>query len=441
METTCNYLKNACQEIKLESKQNLNLLALIVVLLTLPLSYAVNSITILFFALTALFSFRKNNFRIEKYLIAPIILYLLMVISIFWSQDVNATLKAISKELPLLIFPICFMAMPALDENKKQFVLKYFSFGMFFYMVFYLIKAIIRYLITKNSAVFFYHDLVNEDLNAIHVSVYMSVAFFYFYTKISESNLFKTISFLFAIFIFLLSSKNIIIVFVFLVVFYEFYNFKKSLARKKTMIGLIVMGLLLLVLSPRIRDRFSSEFHSNTSTTGNNKLDIQGNVNYVNVHQAWTQQKFQQNDYFSGTAFRVYQIRIFKEMLQEDPILFTGYGLNATAFKIKEMGKKHAIFSGDSTHDGYQNKNFHNEYIQLFAEMGIFGFLLIVAIVILNLIKGIQSKDFVHISFAVLTISLFLTESFLSRQRGIVFFTIMYCLFNSSTTSKDIKIS
>jgi len=42
-----------------------------------------------------------------------------------------------------------------------------------------------------------------------------------------------------------------------------------------------------------------------------------------------------------------------------------------------------------------------------------------------------KSKDFIHFVFAFLMISLFLTESFLWRQRGVVFFTMLYCLFNS----------
>jgi hypothetical protein len=61
----------------------------------------------------------------------------------------------------------------------------------------------------------------------------------------------------------------------------------------------------------------------------------------------------------------------------------------------------------------------------------VFGFLLLIIIITLTLKKAIQSKDFTHFAFAFLMISLFLTESFLWRQRGVVYFTIMYCLFNS----------
>jgi len=147
----------------------------------------------------------------------------------------------------------------------------------------------------------------------------------------------------------------------------------------------------------------------------------------VSVKKAWTQDQFRKNDFFPGTAFRVYQIRIFKEMLQEDAIFLTGYGLNAADFKIAEKGKQHNLY------EDYWLKNFHNEYIQIFAELGIFGLLLLIAMLFVNIKNALKTKDFIHISFAVLMISLFLTESFLCRQRGIVFFAIMYCLLNAKS--------
>ncbi|HBK83023.1 MAG TPA: hypothetical protein DDZ41_05405 [Flavobacterium sp.] len=75
--------------------------------------------------------------------------------------------------------------------------------------------------------------------------------------------------------------------------------------------------------------------------------------------------------------------------------------------------------------------------MQNFAELGLIGFLLLVAILFLNLKNTIKSKDFIHIAFAILMISLFLTESFLWRQRGVVFFTLFYCLFNTIHLSKN----
>ncbi len=440
MESTYNYLKIAYQELKFETKQNPSFLLLLFVLISIPLSYALNGIMIGLFAVITIISFKKLNFRIENNLVFPVILYFLMLLSITWSGDINATLKGLSKTLPLLVIPICFMALPRFSNLQKQKIISYYSYGMFFFVIYCISKATIRYLITGDNSVFFYHELVTEDLNAIHVSIYAAIAFFYFYTKPIKSISDRIIALIMAIFIFLLSSKNIIVVFISLVLFYQIVFSRKEQNRKWITISLFLFASLTVLFSGKIRDRFSIEFQSNKMEGSvNSDFGNDNSTHIISINQAWTQKTFQPNDYFPGTAFRVYQIRIFKEMLQEDPIFFSGYGLNATDFKIEEKGKEHKVFSGDATHDGYQKKNFHNQYIQFFAEIGIFGLLLLLVMVFLNLKNAIITKDFVRISFAVLMISLFLTESFLSRQRGIVFFTTIYCLFNTRITQKNLE--
>ena len=70
------------------------------------------------------------------------------------------------------------------------------------------------------------------------------------------------------------------------------------------------------------------------------------------------------------------------------------------------------------------------------APLGVVGFVLLIIMVFINLKNAFKSKDFVHIAFAILMISLFLTESFLWRQRGVLFFMIFYCLFNTMNQPK-----
>ncbi len=111
--------------------------------------------------------------------------------------------------------------------------------------------------------------------------------------------------------------------------------------------------------------------------------------------------------------------------MEEDGRWFTGYGANATDSKIQQKRIEHHLY------EGYDVFNFHNQYIQFFAEIGIFGFIICILMVLVNLKNAIIRKDFVHFSFAILIISLFLTESLLARQRGVLFFTLLYCCFNS----------
>ena len=433
MEHTFNYLKNLFQEIKSETKQNPTFVVLIFVLISIPLGYAINGIAVGLFVLITLVTLKKSNIRIDKNLIYPIVLYFLMVISIFWSHDGNATLKALSKTIPLLVLPLCFMIFPKFSNLQKQKIISYYSYGMLLFILYYLVKAGIRFAVTHNTNVFFYHELVTEDLNAIHASLYMAVAGIYFITKFQKSSLDKIAIAIIAIFLVLLSSKNISVIFFGLVAVFYLRYYKSSTKINSLKIVSFLLLLLAIAFTGKIKDRFLIEYYSNVSENSLNQETGSANaeVNNISVMQAWSKERFQPNDYFPGTAFRVYQIRIFVEMLQEDFILLTGYGLNATDFRIAEKGKEHNVYSGDATHDGYQKKNFHNQYIQTFAELGILGLLLLLIMLLLNIKNAIKTKDFVHISFAILMISLFLTESFLSRQRGIVFFSTLYCLFNA----------
>lgn len=436
MENTYNYLKSLYQELKLETKGNPLFLFLLFVLLTIPLGYAVNGIAVGLFALISIITFKKKNLQVSYSLILPVLLYILMAVSILWSQDVEATSRAISKVLPIIVFPLCFMVMPNFSLVQKQKIIYFYSFGILCFTLFYLIRAVVKFFQSGDNSVFFYHELVTEDVNAIHVSVYVALAFFGFYSKRTRRLFDKMAMFILALFILLLSSKNIILVFILLFLFYEFFYFR---ARQKIKLVTVLMLIILastVVFSSKIRDRFLIEFQANQKEGSVNSDFSAGTVYNVSINQAWSKEKFQQNEYFAGTAFRVYQARIFKEMLQEDNVFLQGYGLNASGFRIEQKGIEHNVFLGSEKHEGYQKKNFHNQYIQIFAETGIVGFLILLIIVILNLIKSIKTKDFIHFCFAVLMMSLFLTESFLARQRGVVFFSIMYCLFNSGFSIK-----
>ena len=426
-----NSLKNVYQNLKAETLQNKAFLFLLLMLLVLPLGHAVNSIAVGIFVFAAIISSKKGSFKLELVLILPILIYFLMAISLIWSLDTSETLKALGKVVPIILIPIAFMLMPKLSKSSKQNFLKYYSYGISISSFLFLIKAVVRYFLSGNSDVFFYHELVTKEVNAIHVSVFVAIAFFYFLNRKKKSWADRICMLILSIFILLLSSKNIIVVFILLIVARELYNLFRNKKISYMLLLIIPVGLAIVFFTSNIADRFLIEFQSNEKAATVNQSFNQGQVLNVSVAEAWNTEKFRDNQYFPGTAFRVYQLRIFTELLQEEPIFFTGYGLNATDSKILAKAREHTIFMGNETHEGYHDKNFHNQYIQFFAELGIFGFLLIVVMLGITLFKGLQRRDFVHICFAVLMISLFLTESFLARQRGIIFFTAFYCFFNS----------
>jgi hypothetical protein len=392
--------------------------------------------------------YKNTNVTFSMALVLPMMLFFLMCLSYFWSIDAKETAAAIPKEIALFLVPLAFIVNKKFSENQVEHIKKYYSYSMLLLALFFLLRSVIRFMINHDSRAFFYHGendldygLVPKLLNAIHVSVFVAVGFAYFISKKVKSIFDHIAAAILLGFILLLSSKNIVLVVILLSLVYFFYFSKSS--NKLRLRNLIVFGLLIAVVFSfgKIKERFLSEFQANTkkSISANVMEGIPEEVHYVSLYEAWTNDTFTANDYFPGTAFRVYQFRIFLELIQENDIFFKGYGLNASYPKIKEKANQYNLYKGTNGEAGYQNFNFHNQYVQNFADLGVFGFLLLVAMLFINLKKAGKSKDFVHFTFAILMISLFLTESFLWRQRGVVFFTLFYCFFNATNFQQKLK--
>ncbi len=441
-------MKTVFQNLIKENQNNSSFLPTLLLLVTIPLLYALNNIALGLFLVTVLIRFKKVNFIAQPAILLPIALYILMVLSCLWSIDRASSLTALSKEIPLLIIPLGFLLMKDFTKEQQSKIISYYSYSVVLLALVFLIRAVIRYLLTQDIRLFFYHGtneadygLVPKLLNAIHVSVFVAVAFFYFFTKEKKSKLDFLFSTLLFGFILLLSSKNIILMVVLLGLVYLLF-FSKS-AHQLRLRNLIVFGVLvgLIFSMGRIKHRFQIEFQTNSdkSLSANVIEGVPQGVHYVSLKEAWTNKTFTPNDYFPGTAFRVYQLRIFTELMQEETIFLTGFGLNASFPKIQEKAQQYNLFMGYDGNDGYQTKNFHNQYVQNFAELGVLGFILLLLMLIINVKNAYHSKDFVHFAFAILMISLFLTESFLWRQRGVVYFTLLYCLFNSGVLLRNPK--
>ena len=121
---------------------------------------------------------------------------------------------------------------------------------------------------------------------------------------------------------------------------------------------------------------------------------------------------------------RLLQLRILYEQIVEESIFWNGFGLYASRENLK---KRHLKFD---TYHGYHTKNYHNQYAQIFSETGIFGLSLLVLILLINFMKALKLKSFLFLSFAITIPILFFSESFLWVHRGIIFFILLYCLFN-----------
>jgi O-antigen ligase len=439
-----NFLKNVWLKAK-DDKSLIPLVFLCLFLVTIPLTLAINNIALLFFVVSAL-TYGKY-YHLKSTSLVSILIFIVLSCSYFWSIDPENTLKNIPRAIFFLVIPMAFTFLKPFSASRKETILKSYAYGMLVLVIFFLARALVRFLFSQNPEVFFYHGasyevnqgLVPKELNAIHVSVFVSLAYFILLYQSAKNKFDYLVLGVFTIFIVLLSSKNIIIIFGLLNLIYIFY-FSTSAYKMRLRNLLIFVGLVGVFLSfTKIKDRIAIEFadHSTKSVSHHVIHNIPESVNILSIREAWEKKTFTPNDYFPGTAFRVYQFRLFLDFLKEDQIFWKGFGYEAAQSKIQEKGKQYNVFLGDDIQEGYQQKNFHNQFIQIFAESGVIGLLLLLLMLAFLLRQGIQHKDFLTITFVVLMISVFLTESFLWRQRGMVFFVTFYCLFLSNKSLKN----
>ena len=430
-------MKNQFLKIRnLERSKEVFVYLIAFVLLAIPLKNIVGSISLILFIIVAFAKFRRDNFTFSKSLFLPILFYVLMILSLLWTRDFALSVAGLQKELPFLLVPLAFLAMPKLGLEQRNKIIEIFSYGMVCYSLIYLTKAAFKYIDTRDFNVFFYHELVSLEVNAIYISVFTSFALFYFINLKNKTDFTRVIIGFLAIMVFLLSSKSIIFIdFLLIICYYSFFSDVPKSIRWLTIT--FVSGFLFfsLFFVAQVRERFLLEYETAfVDNTINEKIgNDKEKVYNVSVKQAWNDAKFQDNQFFPGTALRVYQFRIFTEMIQEQEVFFTGFGLEASQDQIHKKALQYNLY------DGYGDFNFHNQYTQTFAEIGFFGFLLLLMMLYITIKKACRHKDFMHITFGITMIILFLTESFFCRQRGITFFIILYCLFNFFPTQNHLK--
>lgn len=406
--------------------KNSFLLAITLCLITLPASkLGINNVAFVFLAVTCFINKKLLKFNANKALYFPIAYYLLITLSLVWSINIDASLSALSKELSLILFPLLYLFLPKFTRKEIKSVLRKYSYAMAIYSVFIIINATSNYLKTNNIDVFFYHELVTLEINAIYISVIFSVAFLF----LIRNNLKKWWDYLAAVILFiliiLLSSKNIIVITIILSTL-SFITFRKKININHISISSVVFIVIMLAFGSKIYDRFEAEFKD-----FNENIILENGVENVSIKNALYQDEFTLNHYFSGTSLRLYQARLLKEFIIEDQIFLTGYGVNASQDKIveKQIERGYQPFFGEL--------NFHNQYLQSFAELGIFGFLIFLIIISYSIYKAIKNKDFDFLVFIILITSLSITESIFNRQRGVVFFITFYCIYHHKKRNEN----
>lgn len=387
----------------------------VIILVTLPLGgYAINSISIIIFFLFGIYNsiIKKEKIEFNSLSVLFISFYIICILSLLWTDSIQNTINGLTRFLSFFIIPLSFSLTRSTSFNVNK-ILDLFSKTLVLYAIYCCVIGIYNAIIFSDKSYLYYHKLSGNlnNLNAIYLSVFVSLGITNIYFKKNKTRLEK-FSFLFLMFfLILLSSKSLITLTITFLSLHYIGKLKYQGINFRYIFIIIGCVFIFLVASKNLSERVKIE------------------IDKTEIHEILNNKDFGPVYLWTGVGLRVFQIKAFGEILKEHKRYLLGLGLNNSQESLVNKYKEYNLYHGFYTY------NFHNQYIQTFAELGIVGLVIMLFIFFLIFKKSISQKDTLLLFFIVLILIVSFTESFIWRQRGMVFFiTISLLLFNKNNT-------
>jgi len=366
------------------------------------------------------FSFKEKIQRFIKNpaAIAFVLLYLLHLLSLFYTENYSEGWNDLRLKITFLLLPFFMTTTQFIHNKHRMVILKLFAVLMMFMALTDLIHAFLEYYISGNQKTFYYIHLPYVLASKVHyVAWYYSFAIFISIYHLTSSHSNRALWFL-GLFILLfslilLSSRALILAFivVFVLSFLKWFKTAKvSRFMWVRILSISVLFIFTLVLIPSTNVRFNDTV-----------VELQKMFGYDTPKQ---------------TNPRVFIWRYGAELVAKNPIFGLGVG-DAKSELSSALESCDAMFWNGESNVPIQNKNynFHNQFMQTWAEVGIFGFLILLFIMIHPFL--LKNSHPLFLIFIGLTFIGCLTESMFERQAGVVLFAFMYPLLSGLTNASS----
>jgi len=329
----------------------------------------------------------------------------------FFIQQIN---------LGLIAIPIAVFYSDLIQRKNYGMLMRWYILILFTASVIALIHAWQLYVHTGNASFFFYHPLVYiYSGHAIQYSILVFIGILFLIEENATHENIKNRQFVlflliyFTVFLFLLTSKMVIAVFLLYIVYLiictnEF--FRKLSYRMGALVIILAALIIIFTTNSPLRKRVSEE--------------MQSNISFIEKDE------FSPADYFNGIEFRLVSWRFAYEILNENHAWLFGVSPGDAQDMLNTKYRKMNMFTGGlpGNRKGYLDYHTHNQFLQALLETGIPGlaaFILICAGMI-QLAKKSGNR-----SMTVLTILLLcycFADAVLRTQYGIILF-IFFPLF------------
>ncbi len=383
-----NYLISLSnQRMLLDKVKNISVFFLVV---TIPIArlFNINSYAIVLFSLVFLFTPKKKYFiRPNVYSFFFYSYFALLCLNLLIVDQPDAS-KTIVKYLPLLLIPFVLLFV-----KFKKVVLEFFVYSIVLSCIICIIHAFVQ----SKGYIFYYHnpsEILDIQLN--YLAIFVCFALAIIYHEIIQTNVIKLKHYLFVPILFfslavfynragLITCFLITLLFIILY-FKKFKNFK--LAGILAILFIVSTGWILS--RPIVQSKFQEIISIDLSTIDN---------------------------YDNGINSRILSWECSIENIKKGGLL--GYGPNNSEEVLTSCYQEKA---GEDSIPFQEGFNAHNQFLQTTLDLGLIGLALLLMIYGSVLYLGIKKKDPLLIFYFIILVMFGMTESFLIRQWGFVFF-------------------
>ncbi len=347
----------------------------------------------------------------RRYILSFSIIYLIYFLGLIYTSNMDYGAFDLEVKFSLFIFPLVLSTSRTslFSKSRITYIMVLFITGCLLSTLISFGNAISEYAQSLSLESFYYRKL-SYFHHPGYLAMYLNFAIvilicFLLKNNKSEINFWYILSFVFlivyfSIFIILLSSKAGIISL--LVVFLLTVGYIIVIEKK------IIHGLALIVLI------FAMFFISMKIFT----YSLNRIVSYQEVVEQNIEPVKDTDDKETGDRLTIWKSSF--EVVKEH--FFIGVGTGDVKDVLIEKYKKH-----NSLEALTQQKNAHNQFLQILIALGIIGFLVLIIALILPAYYALKHGSYKYLLFLIIIVINFLVESMLETQAGVVF----YAFFNS----------
>lgn len=343
---------------------------------------------------------------------------LITLISIAISPSFEKAIKQAEMRSPYLLFPIIFGLIP-MPTPKKDLIIKFFITMVAFLPIIGFIDNIFIYQKTNDTGYFYNDNLIHLfHRQAVYYGIFINLSiaslFYLWFNDKLKSKIEKNMSYIFLLLLivtqYLLASRIAIAMTLILIIFYIILIGIKKIGKPKaiiSLVGFIIIISLLTIAFPKALNRFKS--------ITNIKYNFE-NKNSINHFNGETK-----DENWNSLNTRIAIWKCAWDEIKKKPVI--GYGIgDANEQLVRGYHEKKFHFAIK------QNYNSHNQYLDMLLTSGAIGLLALLIFTGGILWYGLKDKDWLLIGFVAIFIISCLTENILSKNQGIVVFSLFFSL-------------